>query len=314
MKIVDELKGNLNLFLILLGIFSLLQFSFKQAFMFPSILPLNIPNANLLLVLGNISFYFYFVFLLIVSIILSFTYKSLIPITVILLVSPFITLIPNYENSFLVYSLEMAILILGLASTIEGLIKSSLLSILLIPTLILVNLGIFASILLNIFHNALFISYLTVYLISIAGYLTYVILWGKIKSSRNYIAVSVGLLSIIPFLFFENTISQNRYLEILMNMILPSTLGITLYNPYHITLLVIALGLSIMGIVTSLIKGNVGASVGYFLIITTVFLGIDGFSLLIYMLTPIIGFLVITSGEIESKKRLIDIISPTRNG
>ncbi len=99
-----------------------------------------------------------------------------------------------------------------------------------------------------------------------------------------------------------------------MNMILPATLGINLYNPYHITLLVIALGLSIMGIVTSLIKGNAGASVGYFLIITTVFLGIDGFSLLIYMLTPIIGFLVITSGEIESKKRLIDIISPTRNG
>ncbi len=58
-------------------------------------------------------------------------------------------------------------------------------------------------------------------------------------------------------------ISQNRYLEILMNMILPSTLGITLYNPY-ITLLAIALGLSIMGIVTSLIKGNANASVGYF--------------------------------------------------
>lgn len=292
MKIVDELKGNLNLFLISLGISSLLQFSFKQAFMFPSILPLNIPNTNLLLIIGNISFYFFFVFLLIVSIILSFTYKSLIPLTVILLVSPFITLIPNYENTFLLYSLEMAILILGLASTIEGLIKSSLLSILLIPTLILVNLGIFASILLNIFHDALFISYLRVYLISIAGYLAYVILWGKIKSFRNYIAISVGLLSIIPFLFFENMISQNRYLEILMNMILPATLGINLYNPYHITLLVIALGLSIMGIVTSLIKGNAGASVGYFLIITTVFLGIDGFSLLIYMLTPIIGFLM----------------------
>jgi len=73
MKIVDELKGNLNLFLISLGISSLLQFSFKQAFMFPSILPLNIPNTNLLLVIGNISFYFFFVFLLIVSIILSFT-------------------------------------------------------------------------------------------------------------------------------------------------------------------------------------------------------------------------------------------------
>lgn len=311
---VDELKGNLNSFLILLGIFSFLQFSFKQSFMFPSILPLNIPDSNLLLVIGNISFYFFFVFLLIVSMILSLTYKSLIPLTIILTISPFITLIPNYENSFLLYSLEIAILILGLASTIEGLIKSSLLSILLIPTLVLVNLGIYASILLNIFHNALFISYLTIYLISIAGYLAYVISWGKIKSLRNYIAISVGLLSMIPFIFFENIISHNRYLEILMNMILPSTLGITLYNPYHITLLVMALGLSTMGIVTSLIKGNVSSGVGYFLIITTVFLGIDGFSLLIYMLTPIIGFLVITSSEIESKRRLIDIISPTRNG
>ncbi|QGA53124.1 cytochrome b558/566 subunit B [Sulfolobus sp. E5-1-F] len=314
MKMIDELKGNLNLFLILLGIFSFLQFSFKQAFMFPSILPLNISNTNLLLLIGNISFYFFFIFILIVSIILSFSYKSLIPLTVILFLSPFITLIPNYENSFWLYSLEIAILVLGLASTIEGLIKSSPLSILLIPTLILVNLGVYASILLNIFHHALFISYLTLYFISIAGYLAYVILWGKIKSLRNYVAISVGLLSIIPFILFENIISQNRYLEILMNMILPSMLGINLYNPYHITLLVIVLGLSIGGILIALIKGNISAGVGYFLIISTVFLGIDGFSLLIYMLTPIIGFLVITSGEIESKKRIIDIISPTRNG
>ncbi|QGA68245.1 cytochrome b558/566 subunit B [Sulfolobus sp. E11-6] len=314
MKMIDELKGNLNLFLILLGIFSFLQFSFKQAFMFPSILPLNISNTNLLLLIGNISFYFFFIFILIVSIILSFSYKSLIPLTVILFLSPFITLIPNYENSFWLYSLEIAILVLGLASTIEGLIKSSPLSILLIPTLILVNLGVYASILLNIFHHALFISYLTLYIISIVGYLAYVILWGKIKSLRNYVAISVGLLSIIPFILFENIISQNRYLEILMNMILPSMLGINLYNPYHITLLVIALGLSIGGILMALMKGNISAGVGYFLIISTVFLGIDGFSLLIYMLTPIIGFLVITSGEIESKKRIIDIISPTRNG
>jgi len=61
MKIVDELKGNLNLFLISLGISSLLQFSFKQAFMFPSILPLNIPNTNLLLVIALLISSIYFI-------------------------------------------------------------------------------------------------------------------------------------------------------------------------------------------------------------------------------------------------------------
>lgn len=94
-----------------------------------------------------------------------------------------------------------------------------------------------------------------------------------------------------------------------MDMILPSTLGIDLYNPYHITLLVLALGLSAMGIIISIIKGNYSAGIGYFIIISTVFLGIDGYLILVYMISPIIGFSLMTYHE---KKRIIDIISPTR--
>ena len=314
MRFFNELKDNFNVFLILLGISSFLQFMLKQAFIFPSILPLNIPNEDILEAVGNIAFYLYFIMLIVVSAIMSTKYKALIPITFILLISPLFDLIPHYNLSSLWYSLEIAIFILGIASIVEGLIKSPLENILLIPTMFLVIIGLYASISLNIFHQALFLSYLTVYLISSLSFITYAIIQGNVKSVRNYISITVGILALVPFIFMENLISGNRYTEILMDMILPATLGINLYNPYHITLLVLALGLTATGVLISIIKGNLSAGIGYFIVISTAFLGIDGYTLLLYMISPIIGFCLMNFEVIERKKRLIEIISLTRKG
>jgi len=314
MSFLNELKDNFKFFLILLGISSFLQFMFKQAFVFPSILPLNIPNGGVLEAVGNIAFYLYFITLIVVSAIMSTRYKALISITIILLISPLFNLIPHYNVLSLWYSLEIAIFVLGIASMSEGLFKSPLENILLIPTMFLVVIGLYASISLNVFHHALFLSYLIVYFISLLSFITYTIIQGKVKSIRSYISIAVGILSLIPFIFMENVISGNRYMEILMDMILPATLGINLYNPYHITLLVLALGLTAMGILISIIKGNLSAGVGYFIVISTVFLGINGYTLLLYMISPIVGFCLMNFEVIERKKRIIEIISLTRKG
>jgi len=314
MSFLNELKSNFKIFLILLGISSFLQFMLKQAFIFPSILPLNIPNEGILEIIGNIAFYLYFIMLIVISAIISTKYRALIPITIVLLISPFFNLIPHYNISSFWYSLEIALFILGIVSMVEGLIKSPLQNILLTPTMILVAIGLYASVSLNVFQHALFLSYLTAYFNSLLSFITYSIIQGKIKSMRNYIAIVIGVLSLIPFIFMENVISSNRYMEILMNTILPATLGINLYNPYRITLLILALGLTAMGILISIIKGNLSAGIGYFIVISTVFLGIDGYTLLLYMISPIIGFCLMNFEDTKRKKYIIEIISLTRKG
>lgn len=275
--------------------------------MYPSILPLNVPNEGILETLGNVFFYVYFFTILLTSLLLIEKYKLMTLITASLIISLFAPLIPNYNMSPFWYSFEIFITIVGISLMIESVLKSSIYSLLLLPTMFMVAVGLIGSISLNVFHHALFMSYIMAYLISLLGYLSYTLLWDKKKSIRSYIGIAVGVLVLIPFIFSIYEVGSNRYLEILMNMILPSTLGIDLYNPYHITLLLLALGLSAMGIVMSIIKGNYSAGIGYFIVISTVFLGIDGYQVLIYMISPIIGFSLITYNE---KKRIIDIISP----
>lgn len=293
-KLIEEIEGNLYFFLILLGISSLFQFLFKEAFMYPSILPLNIPFENVLEYLGNLFFYLYYLSLILVSVIMAKRYKLMILIPVILIASQIFTLIPRYNISPLWYSFEVFISIVSISVLIESLLKSSLSAFFLLPSMILVSVGLIASISLNVFHQALFLDYVVLYFASLAGYIAYVLTWNNRRGFRNYLSIGIGLLSIIPFVLLINVVTTNRYMEILMNMILPSMLGIDLYDPHQITLLVLALGLSAMGITTSLIKGNYCAGIGYFMIVTTVFLGINGYTLIAYMVSPTVGFNLIT--------------------
>ncbi len=309
MRLNEELKGNFNVFLAILGVSSFFQFAFKEAFMYPSILPLNVPDEGLLEALGNVFYYVYFFTLIVVSALLVQRYRLMALVTASLLVSLFAPLVPGYNTSPLWYSFEVFIAVVGVSLMAESVLKSSPYSLLLLPTASMVGLGLLASVMLNVFHHALFTSYVTVYLVSLLGFLAYVVLWGERRGVRSYVSLLAGVLALVPFALLVHSLVDNRYLEILMDMILPSTLGIDLYNPYHITLLVLALGLSAMGIVASLVKGNYSAGIGYFLIISTVFLGIDGYLALVYMVTPIVGFSLMTYRD--GGKRIIDLISPT---
>lgn len=118
-------------------------------------------------------------------------------------------------------------------------------------------------------------------------------------NKRGIVGYVVGLISIIPFIIFAHSILTNKYIEILMELILPSALGITIYDPSHIIYLVYTLGVIAFSIVTVIIKGNGASGIGYFMIISTVFFGTYGYLLLLYMMVPTIGFVIMNYNEFK---------------
>lgn len=89
-----------KIFFIILGISAFFQFMFSEAFIFPSALPVPIPHEALLLDIGNISFYIFFVTLIVVTLILSNRIKSLLPLSIILIILFFLAI---FSVSYLVY-------------------------------------------------------------------------------------------------------------------------------------------------------------------------------------------------------------------
>lgn len=86
-----------------------------------------------------------------------------------------------------------------------------------------------------------------------------------------------------------------------MEMILPSALGITIYNPSHLLYLVYFLGIITFSIISIIIKGNSAAGIGYFMLISNVFFGIYGYLLLMYMLVPTIGYVLMCYNEMREE-------------
>ncbi|BFH72162.1 cytochrome b558/566 subunit B [Sulfurisphaera javensis] len=306
MSIFSSLEKDIKYFFIILGVSSFFQFMFSEAFIFPSALPIKIPAESILLRIGDISFYIFFISLIVISLILSSKIRALLPLSLILIISPFLAIFEvNYQ---IYYGIEIFIIVISFAVIIETILKSSLRSILLIPSAILVIIGLIASFLIDFLHTSLFISYLNIFIISSIFFLIYAILWGKIISKRSIIAYIVGIISMYPFIMFAHEISTNRYVEMLMEMILPSALGITIYNPTHILYLTYTLSIIALSIISIIIKGNGAAGIGYFLIITTVFFGTYGYLLLFYMMVPTIGYVIMNYNEMK-EKRIIDYFS-----
>ncbi|MBW9140102.1 MAG: cytochrome b558/566 subunit B [Candidatus Aramenus sp.] len=297
MSLFKEIKGNFNVFLAILGISSFFQFAFKEAFMYPSVLPLNVPYESLLEELGNVFFYLYFLSMTFVSFLLGNKYRVMYLVGFSLVASFLASFVPGYNLSPLWYYFEVFIGVIGIALVLESLLKSSIRSLLLVPSALLVVVGIVASISLNVYHQALFANYLALYLASLVGFLLYLVIWRKIKSVRSYAGLGVFLLVLVPFLFLEKQIAENRYMEMLMDMILPSVLGIDLYNPFQIVYLVFAMGMSFALVFMALVKGNYAAGIGYLMLFSTVFLGIEGYLLVVYMLSPVVGFGLMTYAD-----------------
>ncbi|BDC17287.1 cytochrome b558/566 subunit B [Acidianus sp. HS-5] len=295
----------IKVFSIFLAISSVLAFLFE--FIFPiSYLPITFPYEGLVDYLGVAGLYMEVVFLGLIAISLSNKVRSLLPLGLALIISPALDLFHNYSLSPYWSLLEIILALLGVASLIEVTIKSNRRTLLFLPTLIMVILTTYAGIDVVFLHGDLVICYLYVLIASLVGITTYAVIYNKIVSKRamiSYIAAIPGLFVFLPLYF---VVVNNRFLEIIMNMVIPSAFGITLYNPYLLPLLLIVLSVSIYSVILLAIKGNGYAGLGYFIILTTVFQAITGFHLLLYLLAPFIGFSILNYKEIGNGRTIMD--------
>jgi cytochrome b558/566 subunit B len=256
--------------------------------------------------LGVAGLYMEAVFLGLVAVVLSNKVRSLLPLGIALLVSPSLNLIHNYSLSPYWSFIEIVLALLGIASLIEVTIKSNRRSLLFLPTLAMVTLTTYAGIDTIFLHGDLAICYSFIFIASLLGVIIYSIIYNKIISKRammSYIAAIPGLFVFLPLYFL---VINNRFLEIIMNMVIPSAFGIAIYNPYNLPILLLALSVSIYTILLLAIKGNGYAGLGYFIIITTAFQAITGFHLLLYLLAPFIGFSILNYREIGNERTIMD--------
>ena len=290
------LERDVKYFFAVLGVSGLLQFLFAQSFIFPSTLPIHIPSIQILLEVGDVSFYIFFLSLVVVSLALSTRVKSLLPVVVLFALSPVIGYLqPGY---LIYYGIESFVLVVSLAVLVEATLKSGLRALLLLPSGVLVVLGLTASLLLTLYHTALFVSYTSFLAVSVASFLVYSVLWNGVVNKRSILAYTAGLIVMVPFFILAHSIATNAYTQVLMEMIVPSALGITLFSPSHLIPLVYLLALATFSAVSIVVKGNGAAGVGYFLILTNAFFGTYGFLLLIYMLAPTLGYAMLCYNEL----------------
>ncbi len=296
MNIIEFLYKDIKIYSIFLAISASLEFIFEVIFPI-SYLPLSIPNKLFLEYAGTAGLYMEYVAMSIVAIALSYKIRSLLPLGIILFISPAFTFIPAYSSSFLWMSLQVAIIIIGIVALFESLFKNGVLSLLLLPTLIMILLSLYAGYMINFEHATLTLSFTYIFLVSLIGFAIYTITWGKIISKRSIVSYIASIPAAFIFLPLYFIVSSNRFMEIIMDMTIPAIFGIIFNNPFHVALFILLLSFASFLIVAIAAKGNTYAGLGYFIIMSTVFLGLTGFHLIMYMISPIIGFALLNLKE-----------------
>ncbi|AWR99192.1 cytochrome b558/566 subunit B [Metallosphaera hakonensis] len=300
---MSSLKGDtIKLILVFLAIASIFQF-ILQFILSVSYLPIQIPFQSALTKLGQIGLYLGYLSIGIFSLLSWRSVKALLPLGVLLLISPVFTLVPNYFTSPLWIMYEVIIAMIGIAGIGESLLEGSVLSLLNLPTAIMVVILIVAGLLVDISHIELFINYLLIFEISLISFLVYTIAWSSkhLSLRRAAISYAVSIPSLFVFLPIYFLVSSNRFMEIIMNMVMPSVFGIVLSNPYSLPVFVISLAIALYLSVVVAIGKNPYAGLGYFMVITTVFLGVNGYHLILYMIYPLVGAILMNMKRTEEK-------------
>ncbi|MCG3109937.1 hypothetical protein L3N51_02234 [Metallosphaera sp. J1] len=300
-------EDSVKLVLIFLALASIFQFILQFIFSV-SYLPIQIPFQNVLTKLGQVGIYLGYLAIGIFSILSWKKVKALLPLGILLLISPAFTLINNYFTSPLWVMYEVIVATLGILGIAESFARAPVTSLVNLPTAFMVVLLVAAGLLVDISHVELLINYLFVFEVSLLSFLAYTVIWSSRnlslrRASISYLASIPSLFAFLPIYFL---VSSNRFMEIIMNMVMPSVFGIVLTNPYSLPLFVISLAIAIYLSVTIALSKNPYAGLGYFMIITTVFLGVNGYHLILYMVYPIIGTILLNMKE--GKSSLVDVI------
>ncbi|MCY0859614.1 MAG: cytochrome b558/566 subunit B [Sulfolobaceae archaeon] len=296
----------LKISVFLLGLGVVIYLVFGEGIAYLSSLPVPIPHANILAVFSSFGFALEYFSLIVVSLVLSKLAKINYIYSGILIGSLLITLIPGYYSTTLWLGFTITTMFLGVVGLGEVtylLIKNKryLSTVLLSPTVALVLVLYYTAYSLIMHLPAVIISYKDFLLASVIGVLIYTILWGKIFSRRSIVAYTlsiVGFVIVLPLYFL---VLKNRFLEIIMDMVIPSVTGVILFNPYSITILILTFGLILYTVLALAIKGNYYASIGYLALLVAGFNATSGFHFISLMIVPPIGYSLFLIKELQDK-------------
>ncbi|WP_150111432.1 hypothetical protein [Candidatus Acidianus copahuensis] len=227
----------------------------------------------------------------------------------ILLFATFASILPIYTS--IVFPLTLVLIFMSSIVMFQGLYvsaKKRITSSLLAPIYSSVILLYFVSLSLFLNLSLPIISYVIVYGIMVFSFLAYSITY-TVKPSPSfkrylisYVAGGIAFASMIPFYIL---VSTNRFMEIIMENVIPYMTGFVLYNPYLLPLAIIFSAIALFSIISLAIKGNPYAALGFFMIITSAFMATVGFGLLLLIVSPAVGSALITYNEIKEKNAQI---------
>jgi hypothetical protein len=283
------------IFLLLLG--SVLQFMFRQTLFALLPLPMHAPFLSYLAVIGTFGLFLYLTSFLIYAFLSFRSERLLLPVGVILLFS---TVVPvfwdGYNTTIVWFWLVIFSVILSSALIVSSLrILRNVYLLSLLPIFALSLYSYYPYVLLTLHVGGLSFPTALLFLLASVSFFTVVLSQKKI-GKRGLISDVLGFAVVLSFLTFILELIRNRFLQMIMDMVIPSTLGIVFVSPSDLLITLVSLSLSVAGIVMALGKGLQELATGYLVIMTTSFLGYTGFHLMVYLFSPALGAFLLSQG------------------
>ncbi|BCU67628.1 cytochrome b558/566 subunit B [Sulfolobales archaeon HS-7] len=269
---------------------TILQFVFRDALYALIPLPLHQTFLNYLYPLGIIGSALFYVTIMVTLLILSLKLKEFLILFAIELVSSVIPYIyPEYYGTLLWYAFTFFLLFFSLGISLLEMGNSTRRELIfLVPIMLFTGYFYLQSILLYSHGPALTYSPLILLALLAAGTLSYSILL-RSKKGKIIIAYISGALISIPFIFFGFLISGNAFLQTIMTMVIPSSLGITV-NSSQTGITFALLGVILASLLIIGIKGEIEKVTGILLILTSVVQGATGFHFIVYLIAIPLGY------------------------
>jgi|BEDMetMinimDraft_1075159.scaffolds.fasta_scaffold00078_5 hypothetical protein len=282
---------DLKTLLAVLYVGAVLQFLFREATFAIIPIPLHIYALSYLGLLGTAGLMLELVGMMAI---LAALWRRLLlaaPLAVILAVSSVLAFVyPQYYATNLWTGVTLTSVIFTAILGIEGMARgegrrrASLLTAL--PLLIAVDVEAF---LLYLHDGLLYTDYPVLFLVAAIGAGVTSVLFGKPWGKRAALSYGLGAAASLSLMPLYLLVTQNRFMEIIMDMTIPSAVGITLTDPYSLGLVITSFSVVLFSVVSLLVKGRYLASAGFFLFFSTVFMGITGYHLMLYVVAPGLG-------------------------
>ncbi len=277
---------DLRYIILFLGISFFMQFLYQVIFPI-SYLPLSIPGELIMEYVGTAGLYLGYGAIFLAGIAMSGKIRSLFPLALLDLIS-------------VIFDHSLTFTLIAIAVSISVIVESFLRrkgadTLLLLPTLAMTILAMISAITINLMNFSFNPGYTYVFLMSVVTFAVFAS-WGKQKKS-DIVKYLISIPSLFLFLPLYFLVESNRFMFMIMDMTFSAIYGVSFNNPENLGLFLVLLSVSTYLSVIIALRGNPMAGLGYFMLVSDVFLGVTGYHILEYIFLVAMGFSLITYKE-----------------